>query len=144
MITTGGDAMSDTKCPFHHTAGGGTSNQDWWPNQLRLEILRQHSSQSNPMDEDFNYADEFKSLDLDAVKKDLRELIMVTTDLFLFAWLGTALGLIERVTAAAVPEPVTSALRPSTVGLTTSTSTRLAGCFGRSSKSMVGKSLGPT
>ncbi len=67
--------MSESKCPFHHTAGGGMSNRDWWPNQLRLEILRQHSSKSNPMDEGFNYAEAFKSLDLEAVKSDLRELM---------------------------------------------------------------------
>ncbi len=68
--------MSDAgKCPFHHTAGEGTSNRDWWPNRLRLEILRQHSSKSDPMGEDFNYAEAFKSLDLDAVKKDLHALM---------------------------------------------------------------------
>jgi len=67
--------MSDNKCPFNHTAGGGMSNRDWWPNQLRLDILRQHSAKSNPMDEDFNYAEEFKSLDLDSVKRDLHELM---------------------------------------------------------------------
>jgi catalase-peroxidase len=72
--------MSDNKCPFHHTAGGGQSNKDWWPNQLRLEILRQHSSKSNPMNEDFNYAEEFKKLDLDAVKKDLRALMTDSQD----------------------------------------------------------------
>jgi len=72
--------MSDSKCPFNHTAGGGTGNKDWWPNQLRLEILRQHSSKSDPMDEDFNYAEEFKSLDLDAVKQDLRALMTVSQD----------------------------------------------------------------
>jgi catalase-peroxidase len=65
----------NSKCPFHHTGGGGTSNRDWWPNQLKLEILRQHSSKSDPMGEGFNYAEEFKSLDLDAVKKDLHELM---------------------------------------------------------------------
>ncbi|HQP30916.1 MAG TPA: catalase-peroxidase, partial [Deltaproteobacteria bacterium] len=54
-----------------HPAGKGTSNRDWWPNQLRLEILHQHSSKSNPMGEGFNYAEEFKQLDLAAVKKDL-------------------------------------------------------------------------
>jgi Catalase (peroxidase I) len=53
----------------------GTTNQDWWPNQLNLDILHQHSSKSNPMGEGFNYAKEFKSLDLKAVKKDLRELM---------------------------------------------------------------------
>ena len=61
-------------------AGGGTSNRDWWPNQLRLDILHQHSSKSNPMGEDFNYAKEFKSLDLEAVKKDLRELMTKSQD----------------------------------------------------------------
>ncbi len=56
-------------------ADGGTTNQDWWPNQLRLNILHQHSSKSNPMGNDFNYAEEFKSLDLAAVKKDLQALM---------------------------------------------------------------------
>ncbi len=68
--------MAETsKCPFHHTAGGGTSNRDWWPNQLRLEILRQHSAKSNPMEQAFDYAEAFESLDLEAVKQDLRELM---------------------------------------------------------------------
>jgi catalase-peroxidase len=72
--------MSEAKCPFHHTAGAGPSNRDWWPNQLKLDILRQHSSKSNPMGEDFNYANEFKSLDLKALKKDLRELMTNSQD----------------------------------------------------------------
>jgi len=72
--------MSDNKCPFHHTAGDGTSNRDWWPHRLRLEILRQHSSESSPMDGNFNYAEAFKTLDLDAVKKDLRELMTDSQD----------------------------------------------------------------
>jgi catalase-peroxidase len=63
-----------------HPAGGGTTNLDWWPNQLKLDILHQHSSKSNPMGEDFNYAKEFKSLDLAAVKKDLRELMTKSQD----------------------------------------------------------------
>jgi catalase-peroxidase len=62
---------TETKCPFHHAAGEGTSNRDWWPNQLKPKILHQHSSLSDPMDKDFNYAAAFKSLDLKAVKKDL-------------------------------------------------------------------------
>ncbi|WP_019217848.1 catalase/peroxidase HPI [Legionella tunisiensis] len=66
---------TETNCPFHHTAGGGTSNHDWWPNQLKLNILHQHPSLSNPMGEDYNYAEEFKSLDLEAVKKDLQALM---------------------------------------------------------------------
>ncbi|XWE63913.1 catalase/peroxidase HPI [Sporomusa sphaeroides] len=61
-------------------AGGGTSNRDWWPNQLNLNILHQHPAKSNPMGEDFNYAEEFKSLDLDAVKKDLYALMTDSQD----------------------------------------------------------------
>jgi len=71
---------TEAKCPFHHTAGGGTTNQDWWPNRLRLELLQQHSSKSNPMGEDFDYAKEFKSLDLKALKQDLRELMTQSQD----------------------------------------------------------------
>jgi catalase-peroxidase len=62
-----------------HT-GGGTSTRDWWPNQLRLDILHEHSSKSNPMGEDFNYVKEFKKLDLATVKKDLRELMTKSQD----------------------------------------------------------------
>ncbi|WP_420320665.1 catalase/peroxidase HPI [Flagellimonas sp.] len=81
----GQNANGESKCPFmtgalKHGAGGGTSNRDWWPNQLPLNILRQHSSLSNPMDEDFNYAAEFKSLDLEAIKKDLYELMTDSQD----------------------------------------------------------------
>lgn len=70
-----------SKCPFHNgtmkhnVGGGGTRNHNWWPNQLKLSILRQHSSLSDPMGEDFNYAEAFKSLDLEAVKKDLHALM---------------------------------------------------------------------
>ena len=76
---------NESKCPFHggtvkHTAGAGTSNRDWWPNMLNLNILRQHSSKSDPMGEDFNYADEFKKLDLKAVKDDLYELMTKSQD----------------------------------------------------------------
>nr|WP_198982756.1 catalase/peroxidase HPI [Herbaspirillum sp. ASV7] len=66
---------NEAKCPFNHTAGGGTSNRDWWPKQLRLDLLAQHSSKSNPMGEDFNYAEAFKSLDLAAVKADLAKVM---------------------------------------------------------------------
>jgi len=77
----GGNLMNeDSKCPVHHTAGGGTSNQDWWPNQLNLNILHQHSSLSNPMGDEFNYAEEFKKLDLEAVKKDLYALMTDSQD----------------------------------------------------------------
>ncbi len=72
--------MPDKKIPMQHTAGGGTSNRDWWPDQLRLHILHQHCPLSNPMGEDFNYAEEFKSLDLKAVKKDLLALMADSQD----------------------------------------------------------------
>ena len=67
--------LKETKCPFHHTAGGGTSNKEWWPNSLRLDLLHQHSSRSDPMGRDFNYAKEFRSLDYKALKKDLAKLM---------------------------------------------------------------------
>lgn len=76
-----------SKCPFHNgtmnnhnVGGGGTRNRDWWPNQLKLNILRQHSSLSNPMDESFSYAEAFNSLDLEAVKKDLHALMTDSQD----------------------------------------------------------------
>lgn len=76
---------NESKCPFPHgqmkqTAGAGTSNKDWWPNRLNLGILRQQSNLSNPMDKDFNYADAFNKLDLNAVKKDLYELMTNSQD----------------------------------------------------------------
>lgn len=75
--------MSDeSKCPFHQAAptGGGTSNQDWWPNRLKIELLHQHSDKSDPMGDGFDYAKEFESLDLEAVKKDLTALMTDSQD----------------------------------------------------------------
>lgn len=75
-----------SKCPFHNgsmkqnVAGGGTKNHDWWPKHLKVNILRQHSSLSDPMGEDFNYAEAFNSLDLEAVKKDLHALMTDSQD----------------------------------------------------------------
>ena len=76
---------SESMCPFsggmlNHTTAGAKGNRDWWPNQLNLAILHQHSSLSNPMGEDFNYAEEFKSLDLDAVIRDLHALMTDSQD----------------------------------------------------------------
>jgi catalase-peroxidase len=71
---------TESKCPFNHAAGGGTTNRDWWPNQLNLKILHQHSSLSDPMGEAFDYAKEFKSLDFEAVKQDLRALMTDSQD----------------------------------------------------------------
>jgi len=73
--------MSEAKCPVAgHAASGGTSNRDWWPNRLRLNILRQHSSLTDPMGPGFDYAEEFKKLDLAAVKKDIFELMTTSQD----------------------------------------------------------------
>ncbi|WP_294327564.1 catalase/peroxidase HPI [uncultured Chryseobacterium sp.] len=80
------DLNDISKCPFHNgtmkksVAGEGTQNKDWWPDQLRVDLLRQHSSLSNPMDQDFDYAEAFKSLDLEAVKKDLHALMTDSQD----------------------------------------------------------------
>lgn len=76
---------SEVKCPFlggalKTTAGGGTRNRDWWPNQLKLNILRQHSTLSNPMGNEFDYASEFQSLDLKTVKKDIFELMTTSQE----------------------------------------------------------------
>ena len=76
---------NESKCPFPHgqmkqTAGTGTSNKDWWPNKLNLGILRQHSALSDPMDKGFNYTEEFKQLDLKAIKKDIFELMTTSQD----------------------------------------------------------------
>ncbi|MGZ8541060.1 MAG: catalase/peroxidase HPI [Chitinophagaceae bacterium] len=81
-----------SKCPFHNgamkknVAGGGSRNRDWWPNQLKLNVLRQHSSVSNPMGEDFNYASAFNSLDLEALKKDLHKLMTDSQDWWPADW----------------------------------------------------------
>ncbi len=83
--TSTGNAPDESKCPFLNgslgqSAGRGTSNRDWWPNQLKLNILRQHSSLSNPLGEDFDYAEAFEKLDLEAVKSDLTKLMTDSQD----------------------------------------------------------------
>ena len=71
---------TEAKCPFHHAAGGGTTNKDWWPHQLRVDLLNQHSSKSNPLGETFNYAEEFKKLDYKVLKADLVKLMTDSQD----------------------------------------------------------------
>ena len=71
---------SHAKCPFHHVSGGGTTNKDWWPNQLRVDLLNQHSNKSNPLGERFDYAEEFKKLDYRALKADLVKLMTDSQD----------------------------------------------------------------
>ncbi|MDI3382126.1 catalase/peroxidase HPI [Xenophilus aerolatus] len=71
---------TEAKCPFHQTAGGGTTNRDWWPKQLRLDLLSQHSAKSDPMGADFDYAEEFRKLDYAALKQDLAALMTDSQD----------------------------------------------------------------
>lgn len=83
--TAGYSANGENKCPFmgsvqNHVAGAGPANRDWWPNQLKLNILRQNSALSNPMGEAFNYAEEFKTLDLAAVKNDIFDLMTTSQE----------------------------------------------------------------
>ena len=83
--SNGSNGDSQAKCPFSSeivkkAAGGGSRNHDWWPNQLNLNVLRQHSSLSNPMDKDFDYKKEFESIDFDALKADIFELMTESQD----------------------------------------------------------------
>ena len=71
---------NEAKCPFNHAAGGGTTNKDWWPSQLRLDLLNQHSAKSDPLGAGFDYAEEFKKLDYFALKKDLLALMTDSQD----------------------------------------------------------------
>ena len=71
---------TEAKCPFHHVAGAGAANKDWWPNQLRVDLLNQHSNKSNPLGEAFDYAEEFKKLDYRALKADLVRLMTDSQD----------------------------------------------------------------
>ncbi len=80
LATQEQNLSTEAKCPFRHTAAGAQTNAGWWPNQLNLKILHQHSPLSDPMDKEFNYAEEFKSLDLNAVIKDLHALMTDSQD----------------------------------------------------------------
>jgi len=75
-----GSDKTAAKCPFSQTTGAGTSNEHWWPRQLRVDLLQQHSSKSNPLGQHFNYAEAFKTLDLAAVKQDLAALMTNSQD----------------------------------------------------------------
>ncbi|MFV3387660.1 catalase/peroxidase HPI [Pseudomonas sp. NY15364] len=88
--------MSNTgKCPFH-VAGQGTTNLDWWPNQLRVDLLNQHSERSNPLGETFNYAEEFKKIDYSALKGDIRKVLTDSQDWWPADW-GSYVGLFIRM-----------------------------------------------
>jgi catalase-peroxidase len=87
---------NESKCPFHQAAGSGTTNKDWWPNQLRVDLLNQHSEKSNPLGEKFNYAEEFKKLDYAALKADLLKLLRDSQDWWPADW-GNYAGLFIRM-----------------------------------------------
>jgi catalase-peroxidase len=89
---------NESKCPFHPVAaaGGGTTNQDWWPNQLRVDLLNQHSERSNPLGKKFNYAEEFRKLDYFALKADLIKLMTDSQDWWPADW-GSYTGLMIRM-----------------------------------------------
>ena len=126
------NSSTEAKCPVaggaRSTRAGAPTNADWWPNQLNLKILHQHSSLSDPMDKEFNYAKEFKSLDLNAVIKDLHALMTDSQEWwpadyghygrFSFVWRGTAQVRTASATAAAGRAPAHSVLRPSIAGRT--------------------------
>lgn len=89
------------KCPFHaetpkQSAGSGTANRDWWPNQLRVDLLNQHSNRSNPLGENFNYREEFKKLDYSALKADLRAVLTDSQEWWPADW-GSYIGLFIRM-----------------------------------------------
>ena len=131
------------------------SNQDWWPNQVDLSVLHQHPAASNPMGEDFNYAEEFKTLDVEALKQDLIKVMTTSQDVVasrlrpLRAVLhpdepGMPPAPTASTMAGAVAARAPSASPLSTAGPTTPASTRPGGCSGRSSRSTAGRSPGPT
>ena len=147
---------TEAKCPFHNNAASaGTSNQDWWPKQLKVELLHQHSAKSNPMGEEFDYAKEFKSLDLAALKKDLAALMTDSQDwwpadfghygpLFIrMAWHSAGTYRVGDGRGGG-GRGQQGCQRRSTVGRITSAWTRHADCFGRSNRSMAARFPGPT
>ncbi len=121
---------TEAKCPFTHTAAGAATNADWWPKQLNLKMLHQHSPLSDPMDKDFDYAKEFQSLDLNAVSKDLHALMtdsqdwsgcvptLATMAAYSFGWRGTARARTASATGAVARGPGSSASRRSIAGRT--------------------------
>ena len=143
------------KCPFSQADNKGRSNRDWWPQQLRVDLLQQHSSKSNPLGAEFDYAAAFKTLDLAAVKQDLAALMTDSQDwwpadfghygpLFIrMAWHSAGTYRIGDGRGGA-GRPASSASPRSTAGRTTSAWTRPGACCGRSSRSTATRSPGPT
>ena len=128
-VSQGHDVSSEGKCPVAHGAPKHQTNSDWWPNQLNLRVLHQHSPLSDPMGKEFDYTEEFKSLDLNAVVKDLHAVMTDSQEWWpadfghyvrcLFVWRGTARVRTASATAAAEQVPAPNVLRLSIVGRTT-------------------------
>src|SRR6266576_709796 len=145
-------ATTDTsagKCPVVHSTGVRRANRDWWPNQLNLQALNQHSRLSDPMGQAFDYATEFRSLDLDAVIKDLRALMTDSQDWWP-ADFGHYGGLFIRMAWHSAGTYRIGDGRGgagsgrSIPGRTMRASTRHAGCSGRSRRSTAARFPGPT
>jgi len=126
------NAESESKCPVVHSTGG-TSNRDWWPNQLNVNVLHRNSPKADPLGAEFDYATQFASLDLAAVKQDIDAVMTTSQDWWpadyghygrcSSGWPGTARARTASATAAAAPAPASSASPRSTAGRTTRTST---------------------
>jgi hypothetical protein len=145
---------TEQKCPFSAASLSGRANRDWWPNQLNLNALHTNHPAGDPMGAEFNYADEFKSLDLAAVKKDIEAVMTNSQDwwpadfghygpLFIrMAWHSAGTYRIHDGRGGAGSGQLRFA--PLAAGRTTRTSIRRDGCSGRSSRSTAGRSRGPT
>lgn len=144
------------QCPFAHGANtsAGQEPQVWWPNALNLDILHQHDRKTNPMDESFNYADAFSSLDYDALKADLHALMTDSQPWWPADW-GHYGGLMIRMAWHSAgsyratdgrggANTGNQRFAPSTAGQTTATSTRRAACCGPSNRNTATRSPGPT
>lgn len=149
----------DAKCPVmhgpgRHTIAGARNNASWWPNQLNLKILHQHSEKSNPYGKSLDYAKAFKGLELDAVIKDLHALMTDSQEWwpadyghygpFFIRMTWHAAGTYRIADGRGVAGPVRSGSPRSTAGPTTATSTRRGACCGRSSKSTAASCPGLT
>jgi catalase-peroxidase len=131
----------DLKCPVPHSRG--RMNRDWWPNQVNVGVLHQNTPDADPMGESFDYAKAFDSLDLDALVKDLHALMTDSQD-----WWPADYGhygpFFIRMTWHAAGTYRVGDGRGGVRGRTTATSTRRAGCCGRSSRNTAARFLGPT